>query len=311
MINSFIEYITLELGYSPQTVRAYRLDLDQWAESMTGGKPDRLKINDIEYSDLKAWMAEEAEKVSTRTLRRKISSLRSFFRYLQRREHISSNPALRLKLPKLPKQLPVNIRPEETERILSAPLVLTGEQEKDFEAVRNRLIIDLLYSTGMRCSELVGLLDANVNTARGELKVFGKRSKERVIPFGTELSASIDRYRELRDSDPLTAIARRDPQARLIVRSNGKPIYRKMVYNVVHQGLSEGGAHAARLSPHVMRHSMATDMLNAGAPLSTVQQLLGHSSLTSTQVYTHVTYRDLQHNYQLAHPRAQTHKGGK
>ena len=131
-----------------------------------------------------------------------------------------------------------------------------------------------------------------------------------MIPFGHELSASIEAYRALRDSSPLTAICSSDPQAPLMVRNDGRPLYRKMVYNVVHRLLSEGGAHATRLSPHVMRHSMASDMLNGGASIASVQKLLGHASLTSTQVYTHVTYRDLKHNYQLAHPRAQNNKGG-
>ena len=305
MIEAFLNYITLELGYSSLTVSAYRLDLTQWADYATGGHPERLEVSDVTTADLKAWIADEAEKISARSLRRKISSLRSFFRYLLREGVVSANPATRLRMPKVPKPLPVNIRPEETEKIL-AP----AEEAESFDAMRNRLILDILYSTGMRCSELIGLRDADVNTAKGELKVLGKRNKERVIPFGRELAKAIDDYRDVRDSSPLTNISPLDPSARLLVRDNGEPLYRKMVYNVVHRMLGEGGAHAARLSPHVMRHSMATDMLNAGAPLASVQQILGHASLTSTQVYTHVTYRDLQHNYQLAHPRAQSKKGG-
>ena len=139
--------------------------------------------------------------------------------------------------------------------------------------------------------------------------MLGKRNKERVVPFGQELARSIDAYRTLRDSSPLTAVHPSDITAPLLVRSDGRPLYRKLVYNIVHARLTEGGAHAKRLSPHVMRHSCATDMLNAGAPMASVQQMLGHASLVSTQVYTHVTYKDLKNNYQLAHPRAQK-KGG-
>lgn len=168
----------------------------------------------------------------------------------------------------------------------------------------------MLYSTGMRRAEIIGLADTAVDSIRHELKVLGKRNKERVIPFGPELARAIDAYRLLRDSSPSTAVSTRDLTAPLMVRDNGEPLYRKMVYNVVHRMLSLGGAHASRLSPHVMRHSMATDMLNGGAPIASVQQILGHASLSSTQVYTHVTYRDLKHNYQLAHPRAQNNKGG-
>ncbi|MBD5221070.1 MAG: tyrosine-type recombinase/integrase [Bacteroidales bacterium] len=305
MIEEFLRYLTLESGYSPLTVSAYRLDLSQWADYATGGRPEELVVTDVTTSDLKTWIAEEAEKVSSRSLRRKISSLRSFFKFLLKQGVITVNPATRLKMPKLPHPLPVNIRPEETEKILETPA-----HQLPFAERRNRLIFDLLYSTGMRCSELIGLTDAAVNTTSGELKVVGKRNKERVIPFGPQLARDIDDYRSLRDSSPETAISPRDPSAPLLVLDNGKPLYRKMVYNVVHRMMIEGGAHASRLSPHVLRHSMATDMLNSGAPLSSVQQLLGHASLTSTQVYTHVTFRDLQHNYQLAHPRAQTKKGG-
>lgn len=261
---------------------------------------------DVTFSDLRLWVAHLAGSGSSpRTIKRKVSALRAFYRYLLRQGDISVNPASRLVLPKPSKTLPVNVRPEETSAILDADI-----PHDDFAAVRDRLILDILYSTGMRCSELIGLRDADVDTVKGELKVLGKRNKERVIPFGPELAEAIDAYRAMRDSSPLTSVCRADTSAPLMVRDNGEQLYRKMVYNVVHRMLSEGGAHAERLSPHVMRHSMATDMLNGGAPIATVQQLLGHASLTSTQVYTHVTYRDLKHNYQLAHPRAQINKGG-
>lgn len=305
-IELFLAYISLELGYSALTVEAYRRDLAQWADFATGGKPGDLDPLDVTRSDLRQWVAHiSSGGNSARTVKRKISALRAFYRFLLRRGDIAVNPATGLALPKPSKSLPVYVRPEETSAILDAEI-----PADDFASVRDRLILDLLYSTGMRCSELVGLLDADVDTAKGELKVLGKRNKERVIPFGHELSASIEAYRALRDSSPLTAICSRDPQAPLMVRNDGRPLYRKMVYNVVHRMLSEGGAHASRLSPHVMRHSMASDMLNGGASIASVQQLLGHASLSSTQVYTHVTYRDLKHNYQLAHPRAQNNKGG-
>lgn len=305
-IELFLAYISLELGYSALTVEAYRRDLAQWADFATGGKPGDLDPLDVTRSDLRQWVAHiSSGGNSARTVKRKISALRAFYRFLLRRGDIAVNPATGLALPKPSKSLPVYVRPEETSAILDAEI-----PADDFASVRDRLILDLLYSTGMRCSELVGLLDADVDTAKGELKVLGKRNKERVIPFGHELSASIEAYRALRDSSPLTAICSRDPQAPLMVRNDGRPLYRKMVYNVVHRMLSEGGAHASWLSPHVMRHSMASDMLNGGASIASVQQLLGHASLSSTQVYTHVTYRDLKHNYQLAHPRAQNNKGG-
>lgn len=306
LIELFLSYLTLEVGYSVHTVEAYRRDLLQWAEFATGDRPDTLRPLDVTRSDLRLWVAHLATKRnSALTIKRKISALRSFYRFIMKQGYIKANPAARLTLPKPSKTLPVYVRSEETAGILDTPV-----PADDFTAVRDRLILDLLYTTGMRCSELIGLRDADVDTARGELKVLGKRNKERVIPFGHELSQAIDTYRELRDASPATAVSHRDLTAPLMVKHDGEPLYRGLVYKVVHRMLSEGGAHAARLSPHVMRHSMATDMLNGGAPIATVQQLLGHASLSSTQVYTHVTYRDLKHNYQLAHPRAQNNKGG-
>ena len=306
VIEGFLAYITDELGYSACTVEAYRSDLEKWELFAVAETGDTFNPLDVTRNDLRQWIADMASRhLSARTIKRRISAVRALYRYLMKRGDVKVNPAADLPLPKQSSSLPVNIRPDETEAILSAPVPADS-----FSDVRDRLILDILYSTGMRCSELVSLKDIDVDTRKGELKVLGKRNKERVIPFGPELAASIDAYRELRDSSPLTAVCARDSDAVFMVRDNGEPVYRKMVYNVVHRMLSQGGAHASRLSPHVMRHSMATDMLNGGAPLATVQQLLGHTSLTSTQVYTHVTYRDLKHNYQLAHPRALNNKGG-
>ncbi|MDE6459066.1 MAG: tyrosine-type recombinase/integrase [Muribaculum sp.] len=173
----------------------------------------------------------------------------------------------------------------------------------DFNQVRDRLIVDMIYTTGLRASEVTGLLDADIDTARGELKVLGKRNKERIIPFGPELAKMIAQYRNLRASTVPPPAA-----DEFFVRKSGEPIYRKLVYNAVHNALS-GHTVARRQSPHVLRHSFATDMLNNGADLYSVQQLLGHQSLATTQVYTHITYRELKQNYQQAHPRA-LKKGG-
>ncbi len=305
LTDEFLSHLAHELNYSELTVSAYGADLKQWADFATSGRPEDLRPLDTTRSDMRVWISELARSgCSPRTLRRKASALRSFFRFLMKTHGLTVNPMTGITLPKLRKNLPVYVRPEETQAIL------TDTPVDEFSALRDRLILDILYSTGMRCSELTGLLDRNVDTRKGELKVHGKRNKERVIPFGPGLSEAIDRYRQMRDANPATSISRQDPDAPLMVRDNGEPLYRSMVYRVVHRMLSEGGAHAERLSPHVMRHSMATDMLNSGAPIAGVQQLLGHASLTSTQVYTHVAYRDLKNNYQLAHPRAQNNKGG-
>lgn len=308
LIEQFLEYLRLELNYSKLTVDAYRADLKAWADFATGNRPEELDPMEVTTSDLRLWIGSLASGGdSVRTIRRKASSLRSLFRYLMRRHGLDSNPASGLILAKIPMDLPVYIRQEDTERILDDT---AADAADDFTAARDRLIIDLLYSTGMRCSELIGLLDVNTDTRKGELKVLGKRNKERIIPIGPELTQAIDGYRALRDSSPDTSVSLLDRQAPLLVNRDGRPLYRRLVYRVVNRALTEGNVHAARLSPHVLRHSFATDMLNAGAPISSVQQLLGHASLASTQIYTHVTYSELKHNYQLAHPRA-LKKGGK
>ncbi|MDE7145182.1 MAG: tyrosine-type recombinase/integrase [Duncaniella sp.] len=311
MVEEFLSYLRLELNYSTLTVEAYRRDLTQWAEFATGSTSaplDHLAPMDVTTADLRQWIGSLARNgCSPRTIRRKASALRAFFRFLMRNHSLAVNPASALTLPRQAKELPVYIRPNETAELLEDSPVESGN---DFTEIRDRLMVEMFYTTGMRCQELVDLLDVNVNTSRGELKVHGKRNKERIIPFGPELGHSIEAYRSMRDSDAGTAICAADKDAPFFVRKNGEPIYRKLAYNVVHTALTLGGIHATRLSPHVLRHSCATDMLNNGAPLSSVQQILGHASLASTQVYTHITYRELKQNYQLAHPRA-LKKGGK
>ena len=161
----------------------------------------------------------------------------------------------------------------------------------------------MFYTTGMRLNELITLKDVNVDTQRGELKVLGKRNKERLIPFGAELAREIERFRSIRRQAGVI------PDKGLFYsRQNGQPLYPALVQRAIHKALA-GHTHASRLSPHSLRHSFATDLLNNGANLRSVQQLLGHESLQTTQVYTHVTRRDLQHNYKLAHPRALNHGG--
>lgn len=300
MITKFLKYLLSEQGLSPLTVEAYGRDLRQWADYATGGGRYELRPETASLNDLRLWLADVSRKgASPRTIRRKVQSLRGFFNYLMRFHGLSDNPAAELTAPRAPRNLPVYVRTEETMAMLDAE---ESCGDGSFESARNLLIIDLLYSTGLRCSELIGLRDCHVDTVKRELKVVGKRNKERIVPFGYELSEMIDRYRSLRDE------AVGFTTEFLFVRQDGRPLYRKMVYNVVH-GAMEGRVHASRLSPHVLRHSFATDMLNSGAELTSVQQLLGHSSLSTTQVYTHISFRELKQNYQLAHPRAQN-KGG-
>ncbi|MDE5749210.1 MAG: tyrosine-type recombinase/integrase [Duncaniella sp.] len=306
LLEQFNNHIRDELQYSTNTVSAYMADLRDWARFATGNADgDGLDPMSVTRGDIRAWVSHISRRgTSPRTVRRKISSLRAFYGYLMKFHGLAASPAEDIPMPKVSKDIPVYVRPEETRAILDADVA-----EDSFEGVRNRLIMDMFYTTGIRCSELMGLREADVDVARGELKVLGKRNKERVVPFGSELGGAIESYRRLRDASEATRISAKDPQAPFFVREDGRPLYRKLIYNVVHSGLEAGGAHAARLSPHVLRHSCATDMLNGGAPIASVREMLGHASLASTQVYTHVTYKDLLNNYQSAHPRA-LKKGG-
>lgn len=308
LTDEFLDYLTREAGYSAHTVAAYRTDLRMWADFATGGHPERLEPADMTTADLRVWLASLArEGMSAVTVRRKVQSLRAFFKYLMRYHGLKSNPASLLTLARMPKRLPLYVRPEETGRMLDSRSE-DPDCESDFIAARDRLILELLYDTGMRCSELTGLTDVNADTARCELKVRGKRNKDRIIPISAGLAALIDSYRELREASAATRQGE-SATAPLIVSRRGAPMNRRSVYGIVHNAMAEAGVHAERLSPHVMRHSFATDMLNAGADLNSVKQLLGHASLASTQIYTHISNRELQLNYQQAHPRA-LKKGG-
>ncbi len=297
-IEDFLTYSMRELSLSDHTVISYGTDLRQWADYMTGGKPHELSPADITPNDIRSWLASlSRDGLSQRSIHRKLQSLRAFYKYMVRRHGLTSNPASGIVLSRMPKNLPVFVRKQEIARIIDSDID-QHEFSEDFEHTRNSLIILMFYSTGMRVSELIGLMDVNVDTAKGELKVLGKRNKERIIPFGQELKEHIEYYRQLRDG----TVGYRP--AEFFVRTSGEPLYYMLVNRVVHSAL-DGRVNASRRSPHVLRHSFASDMLNSGADLVAVQKLLGHSSLETTQVYTHITYSELKNSYKLAHPRAQ------
>lgn len=292
-IADFIRYERSELRRSPNTVTAYRTDLEQLAAFCERRVGKEIKADKLSTNQLRLWISELASQGnSASSLRRKLQSVRSFYSYLCGRNKAVVNPAKDLTAAKLPKLLPTFLRTEEINGILDA-----GINETDFESIRNRLIILMFYSTGMRTSELRTMLDRDVDTSRGELKVTGKRNKQRIIPFGDELKEGIEKYRQLRGK---TICGR--PET-FFTLSDGNPMYAMLIYRVVRGALS-GKVTTAKQSPHILRHSFATDMLNNGAGLNVVQKLLGHSSLATTQIYTHLTYNELNANYRTAHPRA-------
>lgn len=293
LIDGFLRYMRLEINRSGHTVTAYAGDLERWALFLASRHITAPR--DATLAHVRSWLVElKSGGDSARTMRRRIQAVRAFYKWLVEQGEATDNPAAYVELARVPKRLPTFVRPRTLDNVLDAPIDLTDEV-----AVRDRLIVMMFYETGMRRAELIGLLDANVDTCHRLLKVRGKRDKERIIPFGNELSEWIDRYRALRDAAAGT-------RGTFFARKEGLPLYTSLVYKVVHASLVEAGAHG-KLSPHVLRHSFATAMLNDGAGLGSVKDLLGHESLATTQIYTHVTLSELKSNYKQAHPRAINH----
>lgn len=288
---SFLTYIRCELNLSARTVLSYTYDLRQWdcfASRILGDSYDPAKVG---VNELRLWIADVVSKgVSMRSVRRKIQTLRAFYTYMMRRRGLGANPASELVPARMPRPLPRTVAPVDTARVLDSDLDTT-----DFAAVRDRLVVEMLYSTGMRASELTGLRDVDVHDAACELRVTGKRNKERVIPYGDRLQRMITLYRNIRPA-PL--------DASFFVRDDGRPLAYRHVNSIVRETFT---AVPSRPTPHFLRHSCATDMLNDGAGLTAVKELLGHASLATTQIYTHLSYSELKHNYELAHPRAKKH----
>jgi len=295
-LERFLQYLRLERNLSPRTVDRYGRDLRQWVDYLTGGNgaPDLASVT---AGDIRSWLiSRSSHGDSPATLRVHLQAIRALYRYLLRQGEVAINPAAIVELAKLPKPLPTFVRAATVDAIIDADIDVD-----DFTQVRDRLMVMLLYETGIRLSELIGLQDAQVDTVKRELKVRGKRDKDRVVPFGPELATAVDHYRTLR--------AEQRPECgNLLVTSRGRPLYPSLVYHVVHDALAAAGG-TGKLSPHVLRHTFASVMLNQGAELNSVKELLGHESLAATQVYTHVTLSELQYNYELAHPRA-LKKGG-
>ena len=303
MIKKFADYMRYEINLSPLTVKSYTRSLEEWRDFTTGsadaGDFDPATVT---AADIRAWAADMARKgISAVTIRRKMSALRSFYTWMCRRQGLDVNPAADVSLAKTPRRLPQFIPEDETSAALNAED--DGLDHSDFAALRDHLMAEMIYETGMRASEIAGLLDKNVDTAAARLKVIGKRDKERAIPFGKNLADMIEEYRRLRH-DTVGGAA----TEHFFTRDDGRPVYYAIVNRAIHRTL-DGRVNSERRGPHSLRHSFATDMLNNGARINDVRELLGHASLSTTQIYTHITYRELLNNYKQAHPRAKT-KGG-
>ena len=296
-IDSFLDYLRYERNYSNYTIEAYSKDLRQFEEYVKLNKESVFVPGDVDADLVRSWIVSLMdEKISPVSVNRKLSSLKSFFKFLMKQGSISVNPLRLITGPKTKKPLPYFVRDKEME------LLLDGDGfDEDFEGVRDRLILEMLYDTGIRRSELIGIQDSDVDFGAMQIRVTGKRNKQRLIPFAEGLKNLIQAYTEVRNREVGSE------SGWFFVRKNGEQLSAGIVYTIVKKKLSEIPTLAKR-SPHVLRHSFATSMLNNGAELNAVKELLGHSSLASTSVYTHTTFEELKKVYH-AHPRAQKEGG--
>jgi integrase/recombinase XerC len=290
MVERFLKYIRYEKRYSEHTVLAYETDLLQFSEFVKTTFEDLPEK--ATYPIIRSWIISLSEAdLDARSINRKIACLRSFFKFLLRQGVITTDPVLRIKILKSKKKLPHFVTSADMSKILDTAGI--PDAHKDF---RELLVIELLYGTGMRRSELINMKDSAINYADQTVKVLGKRNKERIIPFSDPLVNLLKKYREVRDREV-------DKQSGyFLVTDKGKQLYPELVNRIVKKRLA--GASVDKKSPHVLRHSYATHLLNNGAEINAVKDLLGHSSLAATQVYTHNTIDKLKKIFDQAHPKA-------
>ena len=290
-IDSFIGFLRVEKNYSQHTLRAYANDLRSF-QNFLADVDGSLSFMDADVDLMRTWVAGLVDGgAAPASVSRKMSTLRAFYDYLRSEGCVDRNPAVSLKNPKLRKKLPTFVKEEDMDCLLDEVAFGGG-----YEACRDRMIIMCFYSTGMRLSELVGLDVVDVDMERSVIKVFGKRSKERIVPFGVEMKRELENYLELRS-------AQRSASEALFLSRGGGRVSHSSVYRMVREKLS-GVTSVNKKSPHVLRHSFATAMLNNDAELGVVKELLGHKRLATTEVYTHLTFEELKRFYKKAHPRA-------
>jgi len=290
-LQRFVEYLKFEKRFSVHTVTAYCGDLSQFQAYLSAIYSITL-INEVNHSIIRSWIVTlMEEQVSPRSVNRKITTLKSFYKYLQREGAVKVNPMAKIQSPKTSKRLPVFVEKKSMDRLLDS-IEFDGEQ-----IVRDKLIIEMFYSTGIRLSELIGLKQSSIDLQGQTIKVLGKRNKERIIPFNRELQVQVEKYLEEKRGLGL------NNEDFFFVDKKGKKLYEKFVYRLVNRYLSQVTT-LDKKSPHVLRHTFATHMLNNGADLNAIKELLGHANLSATQVYTHNTVEKLKNIYKLAHPKA-------
>ncbi|WP_405607300.1 tyrosine-type recombinase/integrase [Polaribacter sp. Asnod1-A03] len=291
MITSFLEYLSLEKKYSANTITAYRNDLISFRDFLII-EFGQENLSEVNYSQVRSWIVSLVDlKVSNRTINRKVSSLKSFYKFLQKIHQIDVNPLSKHNALKVEKRIQVPFTSKEVDEVIKEI-----DYKDDFVSVRNKLIVELFYSTGIRRAELINIKEVDVNIPERIIKVLGKRNKERFVPVLNSVAETLMQYLVLKkeikkDSD------------KLFITEKGNKIYESLVYRVINSYFSRVTSKEKK-SPHILRHSFATHLLNEGADLNSVKELLGHSSLASTQVYTHNSLDAIKKVYNKAHPRS-------
>jgi integrase/recombinase XerC len=293
-IEKFLQYIKYEKGYSSHTFVSYQTDLLQFRDFVES-RSIAFEPDKIDASLIREWIIELMEKGdSARSVNRKLSSLKSFYRFLKQHNLASHNPLKKIVAPKNKKQLPKFLKEDEMENLLDS---YDGLFENDFEGMRDKLMIEMFYTLGIRLSELIGIKDTDMDLSGKTVIITGKRNKQRLLPFGDKLKDSVLEYMKVRN-DAISGQC-----GNLFIKEDGEKLYPVLVYRVVNKYITMVSSLSKR-SPHVLRHTFATAMLNNGAELNVVKELLGHSNLAATEVYTHTTFEQLQKIYKQAHPRA-------
>lgn len=302
-IEDFLNYLRYERNCSALTVLNYGEDLKDFEVFFKSLEKD-IAWESVDADIVSAWMEQMIEKGNAATsVNRRLSAVRSFFRYALTYGLVEVNPARTLKGPKVPKMLPKFLKEREMDRLLD-----DIEWSDSYEDVRARTIIVLFYSTGIRLAELIAMNDADVDWGRSEIKVTGKRNKQRIVPFGNELKTQLRYFIDCRGKYFAGSMTTTDPA--LFLTAKGKRMKPEQVREEVKKRLSVVTTMSKR-SPHVLRHTFATVMLNHDAGIESVKKFLGHANLKTTEIYTHTTFEQLKQVYQKAHPRQQTKQEGK
>ncbi|WP_233898781.1 tyrosine-type recombinase/integrase [Tenacibaculum piscium] len=292
LVTAFFNYLEYEKKYSKNTIKAYHVDIIAFRDFCVT-EFNQEELNEVHYNQIRTWIVQLVnQEISNRSINRKISSLKTFYTFLQKIAEIETNPLAKHKALKVQKKIQTPFDTNEIEAVIT----LLNNAD-DFEAVRNKLIVELLYSTGMRRIELININEKDIDFSKKAIKVLGKRNKERYVMLLPSVIKTLYLYLDVKKEYQLEGVDA------LLITKKGRKVYETLVYRIINMYFSRVSTKAKK-SPHILRHAFATDLLNNGASLNSVKELLGHSSLASTQVYTHNSLEQIKKVYNKAHPRA-------